>query len=361
MRPTRSALLAPLATLCACVHGAHVAPPLTVAVDDALLALPDPLRPLDARVMAAALDGHGAWRELPRFGLVWTPTDPQWTPFVTRGRWVPSAQGPFWQGDDPWSVVTAHYGRWTVIDGRAAWLPGARFSPAWVQWRADGEWIGWAPRAPDGDAAQTPFVYVHRAELTANVAPVAGPEAASLYARTTPCEAPHLSGPDPTELQRRVWGSRPAVALSEDAARVALRPLPDVPALDGADMRLALRETVTLGVGWERTQAVAARVSPLPAGAPVAPVHAPPPAEVWPVFGGWGRPFGGFVGVRSGAVGTTFTPVVYERGWATIVPSSTSYPAQSVPLASPVASPVAAPTTSQGYVGGVGASPVAAW
>lgn len=361
MRPTRSALFVSLAALCACVHGPHVAPPLTAAVDDATLATPDPSRPLDPHVMAAVLDGHGSWRELPRFGLVWTPADPQWTPFVTRGRWVPSAQGPFWQGDDPWSVVTAHYGRWTVIDGRAAWLPGARFAPAWVQWRADAEWIGWAPRAPDGDTAQTPFVYVRRAALTANDPPVAGPESASLYARTTPCDAPALVGPDVMELQRRAWGARPAVALSEDAARVALRALPEVPALDGADMRLALRETVTLGVGWDRVEPVVSRVASRAEGAALAPVHAPPPAEMWPAFGGWGRPFVGAAGVRGGAVFTTFTSAPYERGWATIVPSATSYPAQSAPVAIPVAGPVAAPTTSQGYVGGVGASSLTAW
>src|SRR5262249_38322101 len=41
-------------------------------------------------------------------------------------------------------------GRWVVIRGLGwAWVPGEEWAPAWVNWRASDEYVGWAPLPPD--------------------------------------------------------------------------------------------------------------------------------------------------------------------------------------------------------------------
>ena len=64
-----------------------------------------------------------------------------------------------------WGDVAFHYGRW-VDDPEDGWLwiPGYTWSPGWVVWRSNGQYVGWMPAPPDrgvsgrqGDKSVRPF------------------------------------------------------------------------------------------------------------------------------------------------------------------------------------------------------------
>ena len=103
----------------------------------------------------SALEPYGEWLRHPRWGMVWMPYDrpPGWRPY-TEGHWVYTDDwGWYWISDgeeEDWGWVAYHYGRW-VLDRRMGWLwvPGDEWAPAWVDWRRGGEYVGWAPSAPD--------------------------------------------------------------------------------------------------------------------------------------------------------------------------------------------------------------------
>ena len=104
-----------------------------------------------------ALDPYGVWVPHPTWGLVWVPkanvVGPQFVPYVTSGHWVLSENSEWiWVSDFPFGWAVFHYGRWVSISGVGwAWIPGARYAPAWVQWRiADPgyAYVGWGPLPP---------------------------------------------------------------------------------------------------------------------------------------------------------------------------------------------------------------------
>lgn len=83
----------------------------------------------------AALDGHGTWKNSAAYGEVWYPLGlpANWAPYRD-GRWQRIAPwGWTWIDDQPWGFAPFHYGRWTMIGKRWAWVPG-RFvaHPAYV-------------------------------------------------------------------------------------------------------------------------------------------------------------------------------------------------------------------------------------
>jgi hypothetical protein len=114
----------------------------------------------------AELDQHGTWGQDPTYGTVWYPqvAVADWAPY-RYGHWSWIAPwGWTWIDDAPWGFAPFHYGRWTRIHERWAWVPGrltARpyYSPAMVAFLGGdgaqfslsigaGPAVGWYPLAP---------------------------------------------------------------------------------------------------------------------------------------------------------------------------------------------------------------------
>jgi hypothetical protein len=129
----------------------------------------DDADPSAVRLFFDVLGPYGTWIEDSRLGLVWTPsresvTD-KFVPYATHGRWTHRAfdgengSAPLdeyvWVSDLPFGWVTFHYGRWTYAGERGwAWVPGRRYSGAWVDWRTPEHGddpaavVGWGPTPP---------------------------------------------------------------------------------------------------------------------------------------------------------------------------------------------------------------------
>ncbi len=122
-----------------------------VAIQDAV-----PAALLDAgdhQIFFAELSRFGEWFETREYGFVWQPatlaTDPAWRPY-TRGRWVNSDQGWTWLSDEPFGWAVYHYGRWVLLARHSwVWVPGDDWAPAWVSWRQNDDYLGWAPLPPE--------------------------------------------------------------------------------------------------------------------------------------------------------------------------------------------------------------------
>jgi hypothetical protein len=96
-----------------------------------------------------SLQSHGEWINV-RFGAAWRPfhVDHQWRPYLN-GRWIWTDYGWYWSSYEPFGWATYHYGRWTYDDYYGwIWIPGEEWGPAWVEWRYDDDYIGWAPLPP---------------------------------------------------------------------------------------------------------------------------------------------------------------------------------------------------------------------
>lgn len=101
------------------------------------------------------LNPYGSWRHDARFGRVWVPSRSVvgrgFVPYQTGGHWTMTAHDDWlWQSDYPFGWVAFHYGRWAVLNsGVWGWIPGYRYSPAWVDFRVGvNGYVGWGPRAP---------------------------------------------------------------------------------------------------------------------------------------------------------------------------------------------------------------------
>ena len=96
------------------------------------------------------LSPWGHWVDMPSHGWCWVPDDVYagWRPY-TDGGWVYTDLGWTWDSDEPWAWAVYHYGRWTWDAYYGwVWVPGTEWAPAWVVWRTDYDWIGWAPLPP---------------------------------------------------------------------------------------------------------------------------------------------------------------------------------------------------------------------
>ena len=115
-------------------------------------------------VAATELDAWGAWSLDPDYGAVWYPevSAADWAPY-RYGHWESIAPwGWTWVDDAPWGFAPFHYGRWTMIGTRWAWVPGPLgrhpvYAPALVAFvggpggafsLAGGPGIGWYPLGP---------------------------------------------------------------------------------------------------------------------------------------------------------------------------------------------------------------------
>jgi hypothetical protein len=99
------------------------------------------------------LASYGTWAQQPDYGLCWQPTvetiDTAWRPYVDAGQWLSSDSGWYWQSDYTWGWAAFHYGRWAHVPRLGwVWVPGNIWAPAWVAWRTDPSYIGWAPLPP---------------------------------------------------------------------------------------------------------------------------------------------------------------------------------------------------------------------
>jgi hypothetical protein len=106
---------------------------------------------IDISVFYDELAPYGDWVSVPQYGWVWTPGDvpPGWRPYTT-GQWTYSDDdGWLWVDEAEWGWAPFHYGRWYFDDTFGwAWVPDTEWAPAWVAWRTDEEYVGWAPLPP---------------------------------------------------------------------------------------------------------------------------------------------------------------------------------------------------------------------
>ncbi len=84
---------------------------------------------------AQDLDAYGRWQNVPDYGDVWVPNEPDgWVPY-RNGNWTYEPYyGWTWVGYEPWGWAPYHYGRWFPYGGAWAWWPGpvdAGYNPFW--------------------------------------------------------------------------------------------------------------------------------------------------------------------------------------------------------------------------------------
>lgn len=97
------------------------------------------------------LGAYGTWEHHPRYGDVWRPrgVEADFHPY-SRGHWVNTEYGFTWVSDYEWGDIPFHYGRWAYDQDEGwLWVPGYVWAPAWVTWRSDNDYTGWAPMPPD--------------------------------------------------------------------------------------------------------------------------------------------------------------------------------------------------------------------
>jgi hypothetical protein len=129
---------------------------LTMGCDELLVDAHEPIGPVagtdsDPRALTVwdeVLAGYGEWSDDGVHGTVWTPDDASFVPYATHGRFVNIDGSLVWLSELDWGAATLHHGRWISSGGRWRWVPGLRFSNAWVRWSHDGTTTSWAPAAP---------------------------------------------------------------------------------------------------------------------------------------------------------------------------------------------------------------------
>ncbi|HQJ74953.1 MAG TPA: hypothetical protein PKW14_05180 [Bacteroidota bacterium] len=105
---------------------------------------------INFNVFYHALKPYGSWFNYGEYGMCWRPygVSYSWQPYRD-GHWVWTNYGWTWISDYTWGWAPFHYGRW-IYDNYYGWIwvPDYEWSPAWVQWRYDDDYIGWAPLPP---------------------------------------------------------------------------------------------------------------------------------------------------------------------------------------------------------------------
>jgi hypothetical protein len=100
-----------------------------------------------------SLSPYGNWVDIEGYGPCWQPTavvaNPGWQPYGDHGHWAYTDCGWCWVSDYSWGWAPFHYGRW-FRHGRFGWCwaPDTVWGPAWVSWRYDNAYCGWAPLPP---------------------------------------------------------------------------------------------------------------------------------------------------------------------------------------------------------------------
>ncbi len=95
----------------------------------------------------SSLSPHGRWIEIDDGLVVWKPRihNHHWQPY-DRGTWIWTNDGWYWDSYEPFGYIVYHYGRWHYDNYYGwIWVPDYQWAPAWVEWRYDDDYIGWAP------------------------------------------------------------------------------------------------------------------------------------------------------------------------------------------------------------------------
>ena len=98
----------------------------------------------------SSLSPYGRWIEIDDGLVVWKPRikNRHWQPY-DRGTWIWTNDGWYWDSYEPFGHIVYHYGRWHFDDYYGwIWMPDYQWAPAWVEWRYDNDYIGWAPLPP---------------------------------------------------------------------------------------------------------------------------------------------------------------------------------------------------------------------
>ncbi|MBX9450130.1 MAG: hypothetical protein KL787_10605 [Taibaiella sp.] len=96
------------------------------------------------------LSPHGTWMQDPTYGYVWSPSvGRDFRPYYSNGHWAMTDLGNMWVSSYSWGWIPFHYGRWVFNDYYGwLWVPGRTWAPAWVVWRQNNAYYGWAPMGP---------------------------------------------------------------------------------------------------------------------------------------------------------------------------------------------------------------------
>jgi hypothetical protein len=98
-----------------------------------------------------ALAPYGEWVDVGDYGSCWHPTgvDADWAPY-TDGYWAYTDAGWTWVSYEDFGGIVYHYGRWMRVEGEGwCWTPDYEWAPAWVSWRSNDDYVGWAPLPPE--------------------------------------------------------------------------------------------------------------------------------------------------------------------------------------------------------------------
>ena len=98
----------------------------------------------------SSLAPYGNWIQINGGVTVWRPANVSgvWQPY-SDGYWLWTNDGWYWESYEPFGYITYHYGRWYYDDYYGwIWVPDNQWAPAWVEWRYDDDYIGWAPLPP---------------------------------------------------------------------------------------------------------------------------------------------------------------------------------------------------------------------
>lgn len=98
----------------------------------------------------SSLRPYGEWIELESGFYGWRPVRVRagWRPYMN-GRWAWTDHGWYWMSYEPFGWAVFHYGRWYHDEYYGwIWIPDDVWGPAWVEWRSNDDYIGWAPLPP---------------------------------------------------------------------------------------------------------------------------------------------------------------------------------------------------------------------
>ena len=98
----------------------------------------------------SSLSPYGSWVEFGDGVYGWRPVHMRnsWAPYA-EGRWIWTSDGWYWDSYEPFGYIVYHYGRWYNDSYYGwVWIPDYQWAPAWVEWRYDNDYVGWAPLPP---------------------------------------------------------------------------------------------------------------------------------------------------------------------------------------------------------------------